>query len=155
IFSPTIESLSLSYLSLFVVSATLFIIAMRGVPFYVGVVTLLAAMHWLLFKSHLFRTVAGSPLFEEFFDPTISFGAPSAAHFITVLATLPLLHLLALVCRKVPITFGQALCLAGQGLIAGFVIYTRSSALWILLAVAFVPIAATSLRGKSEPPVNV
>jgi hypothetical protein len=153
IFSPSIESLSLSYLSLFIISATLFIIAMRGAPFYVGVLTLLAAVHCLLFKSHLFKTVSGSPLF--YFDPTISFGAPSAAHFITVLATLPLLHLLALVCRKVPITFGQAFCLAGQGLIAGFVIYARSSALWILLAAAFIPMAATSLWGKREPPVNV
>ena len=115
IFSPTIELLSLTYLSLFVISAILFIIAMRGDPFYLGLVTLFAAVHYLLFKSNLFGSVGRSPLLGEFADPTISFVTPSSAHFLTVLAILPLFHSLALFCRKVPITFGQAFCLAGRG----------------------------------------
>ena len=154
IFSPTIESLSLTYLSLFVISAILFIIAMRGDPFYLGLVTLFAAVHYLLFKSNLFGSVGRSPLLGEFADPTISFVTPSSAHFLTVLAILPLFHSLALFCRKVPITFGQAFCLAGQGLIAGFVIYARSSALWVLLAAAFVPLAARLLWGRRETRAN-
>ena len=119
-------------------SVFLFWLAFRNEQAYLAVLLLTCAVIYALFLSPLFTGLHGR-----------AWGSPLSGHFLSTLAFVPMLHILAVHCRCPKLTLEQILCLAAQTAILYFAVRLRASAVWtvipIFLAACFVCLRSREL----------
>jgi hypothetical protein len=143
LFSHSMTAIYVCYLLILAMSVFLFWLAFRHEPAYLAVLLLTCTVIYALFISPLFTGLHGG-----------AWESPLSAHFLSTLAFVPLLHILAVHCRCLKLTLGQILCLVAQVAILYFAIRLRASAVWtvgpIFLAVFLVCLRSTR-RCRLEP----
>jgi len=123
--SPSIKGIYFGYLFLLGTSVLLFWCAFNRERSYTSVLLLMCAVMYVLFVSPLFP---GNP-------KTLGPGAwttPLSGHFLSTLALVPALHIMAVNCRGLKASAGQMLCLGGQALILYMAFRMRLSSVWVL-----------------------
>jgi len=124
--SPSIKGIYFGYLFLLGTSVLLFWCAFNSDRSYTSVLLLMCAVMYVLFVSPLFP---GNP-------KTLGSGAawttPLSGHFLSTLALVPALHIMAVNCRGSKASAGQMLCLGGQALILYMAFRMRLSSVWVL-----------------------
>ena len=138
LFSNSLAAIYVCYLIIFAISVFLFWLVFRNEQAYLAVLLLTCAVFYALFLS---------PLFPGLHDK--AWGSPLGGHFLSTLAFVPMLHILAVHCRCPKLTLGQILCLAAQTAILYFAVRLRASAVWtvipIFLAACLVCLRSTEL----------
>ena len=125
LFSPSVEAFYPTFLIIFCGSVFLYWCAFRGEPVYLAILLLQCIVFYVLFVSPLFPGI-----------PAMGHGSawttPATPHFLSTLAAVPLLHVLAAISRRQQASLMQVGCLIGQALILYFVIRIRLSAAWVV-----------------------
>jgi len=121
LFSPSVEAFYPTFLIIFCGSVFLYWCAFRGKPVYLAILLLQCIVFYVLFVSPLFH---GIPAMSH------AWTTPATPHFLSTLAVVPLLHVLATISRRQQASLMQVGCLIGQALILYFVIRIRLSAAW-------------------------
>jgi hypothetical protein len=132
LFSHSVEAFYPTFLVIFGVSLFLFWCAFRNEPAYISILLLVCVVFYTLFVSPLFP---GDP---RILGPDTAWTTPATPHFLSTLAAVPLLHILAVSSRGLRPSLLQAACLVGQALILYFVIRIRFSAVWVLAPLLLV-----------------
>src|SRR5262249_37103017 len=121
--SQSVEAFYPTFLIIFCGSVFLYWCAFRGKPVYLAILLLQCIVFYVLFVSPLFPGI-----------PAMGHGSawttPATPHFLSTLAAVPLLHVLAAISRREQANLTQVACLIGQALILYFVIRIRLSAAW-------------------------
>jgi hypothetical protein len=94
-----------------------------------------------------------SPLFPG--DATLpgqgsAWTTPLSGHFLSTLALVPMLHVLAINCRRPKASVLQILCLAAQAAILYLAFRIRLSSLWVLVPIGCATLLALA-RPRDEP----
>src|SRR5262249_25066845 len=122
LFSKSAEAFYPTFLVIFCSSVFLYWCAFRHEPVYLAVLLLHCVVLYILFVSPLFP---GSP---GLIGHGSAWTTPATPHFLSTLAAVPLLHLVATISRPPRASLVQVACLIGQALILYFVIRIRLSA---------------------------
>jgi hypothetical protein len=148
LFSPSIEAFFPTFLVIFFASVFLYWCAFRDQPVYVAVLLLQCIMLYVLFVSPLFPGIPGRGCCNVFGGS--AWTTPATPHFLSTLAVVPLLHVLAAISRLPRTTPVQIACLIGQALILYFVICIRLSAVWVM-----APLVLGALLAVVRPPKTI
>ncbi|MFL5102714.1 MAG: hypothetical protein ACJ8E5_19125 [Xanthobacteraceae bacterium] len=124
--SPSIKGIYFGYLFLLGTSVLLFWCAFNSDRSYTSVLLLMCAVMYVLFVSPLFP---GNP---KTFGSGAAWTTPLSGHFLSTLALVPALHIMAVNCRGSKASAGQMLCLGGQALILYMAFRMRLSSVWVL-----------------------
>jgi len=125
------------YLLILAISVFLFWLAFRNEQAYLAVLLLTCAVIYALFLS---------PLFPEGLHGR-AWGSPLSGHFLSTLAFVPMLHILAVHCRCPKLTLEQILCLAAQTAMLYFAVRLRASAVWTVIPI-FLAACLVCLRSR-------
>jgi hypothetical protein len=123
LFSPSVEAFYPTFLIIFCGSVFLYWCAFRGKPVYLAILLLQCIVLYVLFVSPLFPGIPAT-------GHGSAWTTPATPHFLSTLAIVPLLHVLAAISRQQQASLMQVGCLIGQALILYFVIRIRLSAVW-------------------------
>ena len=126
LFSHSIKAIYLTYLLFLATSVLLFWCAFRRDHAYISILMLLCAVIYVLFVSPLFP---GDP---NILGPISAWTTPVSGHFLSTLGFVPMLHILAVCCRRPNATLVQVLCLGAQAVILYLVFRMRFSAIWMI-----------------------
>ena len=148
LFSPSVEAFFPTFLVIFCVSVFLYWCAFRDQPVYLAVLLLQCIMLYVLFVSPLFPGIPGRGCCNLFGGS--AWTTPATPHFLSTLAAVPLLHVLAAISRLPRTTPLQIACLIAQALILYFVIRIRLSAVWVM-----VPLVLGALLAVLRPPKSI
>ena len=124
LFSYSMTAIYVCYLLILAISVFLFWLAFRNEQAYLAVLLLTCAVIYALFLSPLFPGLHGG-----------AWGSPVSGHFLSTLAFVPMLHILAVHCRCPKLTLEQILCLAAQTAILYFAVRLRASAVWTVIPI--------------------
>jgi hypothetical protein len=147
LFSHSITAIYACYLLILAIPVFLFWLAFRNEQAYLAVLLLMCAVIYALFLSPLFPGIHGR-----------AWESPLSGHFLSTLAFVPMLHVLAVHCRCPKPTLGQILCLAAQAGILYFAVRLRASAVWtvgpIFCAACLVCLRSTQIC-RLEPSMRI
>jgi hypothetical protein len=122
VFGHKIQSLYYTYFLIFGVSAAVFLWTFRSRPALLMLLVITSVAQTILFASNLFASH--------------SLGSISDPRFLSIMATVPGLHLGCLLLDRSPPSITNVASAIVQSMILIFAVWIRASAIWVILAVA-------------------
>lgn len=124
LFGDQVLSLYLLYFVISAISITIFLVAFRDRPGSLALLGIVTVGELLLFVSDLYNQSGHSV------------GSITEPRTLSILAVIPGLHILLVIGERLPPSWPNAVALAIQAALVVFICSVRSSALWIVAAVA-------------------